>query len=38
VEAHYQQRPIALSWRGALDAIVFWNRANKRATEVREVS
>jgi polar amino acid transport system permease protein len=38
VEAHYQQRPIALSWRGALDAIVFWNRANKRATQVREPS
>jgi polar amino acid transport system permease protein len=38
VEAHYQQRPIALSWRGALDAIVFWNRENKRATQVGEVS
>lgn len=38
VEAHYQQRPMALSWSGALDAIVFWNRANKRATKVTEVS
>jgi|SRR5579875_1566265 polar amino acid transport system permease protein len=38
VEAHYQQRPMALSWSGAMDAIVFWNRANKRATKVTEVS
>lgn len=37
VEAHYQQRPVAMSWRGARDSIFFWNRASKRATDIPEV-
>jgi polar amino acid transport system permease protein len=34
IEAHYQQRPVALSWPDFLNSAVFWNRRRKRDTAV----